>query len=36
MGGDVFLKSSARVDGDVVCMGGRLTEEEGARSAASA
>ena len=30
MGGDVYLKSSARVDGDVVCMGGKLNEEPGA------
>jgi hypothetical protein len=30
MGGDLTLRSSARVDGDVVCIGGSLTEEPGA------
>jgi hypothetical protein len=30
MGGDVFLNPTARVDGDVVCMGGQLHEEDGA------
>jgi cytoskeletal protein CcmA (bactofilin family) len=29
-GGDVSLGSTARVDGDVMCMGGKLTEEPGA------
>ncbi|TMQ69970.1 MAG: polymer-forming cytoskeletal protein, partial [Candidatus Eisenbacteria bacterium] len=30
-GGDVSLGSTARVDGDVMCIGGKLEEEEGAR-----
>jgi hypothetical protein len=30
MGGDVYLNATARVDGDVVCMGGELHEEPGA------
>lgn len=30
-GGDVFLGATARVDGDVMCIGGKLEEEEGAR-----
>jgi hypothetical protein len=30
MGGDLTLRSSARVDGDVVCIGGSLNEEPGA------
>ena len=30
MGGDVYLNATARVDGDVVCIGGELHEESGA------
>ncbi len=30
-GGDVTLGSTARIDGDVMCIGGKLEEEEGAR-----
>jgi hypothetical protein len=30
-GGDVTLGSTARVDGDVMCIGGKLIEEDGAR-----
>ena len=30
-GGNVTLGSSARIDGDVMCIGGKLEEEEGAR-----
>ena len=30
MGGDVYLNATARVDGDVVCIGGELHEEPGA------
>ena len=31
LGGDLLLTSTARVDGDVVCVGGRLREEEGSQ-----
>jgi hypothetical protein len=30
LGGDIFLNSTARVEGDVVCIGGELHEEPGA------
>ncbi len=30
MGGDIYLNATARVDGDVVCIGGELHEESGA------
>ena len=30
MGGDIYLNATARVDGDVVCIGGELHEEPGA------
>jgi hypothetical protein len=31
LGGDLLLASTARVDGDVVCVGGRLREEDGSQ-----